>query len=309
MSADDKIRNAIILGSGCAGLTAAIYAARADLLPLVIEGPQAGGQLTITTVVENYPGFRDGIDGPALMVEMKEQAARFGTDFSAGAATRVDLSSPPFLVEVDATEFRCRTLIIATGATARLLGLESERRLMGRGVSACATCDGFFFRDKEIMVVGGGDSAMEEALFLTRFAKRVTIVHRREELRASRIMQDRARSSDKIDFIWNSVVDEVLDVDAGKVTGVRLRDVKTGGIVERPTDGVFLAIGHRPNTELFVDQLELDSVGYIVPSKFTMTSVPGVFACGYCQSPQDIPDSVTQASGTAARVAELLLRE
>jgi thioredoxin reductase (NADPH) len=310
MSTGGEIRNVIILGSGCAGFTAAIYTARADLSPLLIEGPQPGGQLTITSTVENYPGYKEGIDGPTLMAEMKEQAARFETTFFTGSATRVDLSSPPFLVEAGDQQFRCRVLIIATGASARWLGLESERQLRGRGVSACATCDGFFFRDKQVMVVGGGDTAMEEALFLARFARRVTVIHRRDELRASQIMQDRARECGKVDFLWNSVVEDILDVEQGKVTAARLRDVKTGQVSEHPTDGIFVAIGHQPNTSLLEGQLEMDDAGYIIPRERTMTSVPGVFSCGDVQDPRYRQAISAAGSGCMAAIdAERYLQE
>jgi len=275
-------RDVVILGSGCAGLTAAVYAARANLRPLLIDGRESGGQLSLTTEVENFPGFPTGILGPELIENMRKQAARFGTDFMSGAATTADLSRRPFQIGIDGgSTIVTRTLIIASGASARMLGLESERRLVGHGVSTCATCDGFFFRDREIIVVGGGDSAIEEASFLTKFARKVTIVHRRDGLRASKIMQDRAMKNPKIAFIWDTAVEEVLGGD--KVEGVRLKNLKTGATAEMKVDGLFVAIGHVPNTRLFEGQIELDKAGYIVTRGGSRTTVAGVFAAGDCQ--------------------------
>jgi thioredoxin reductase (NADPH) len=283
----------VIIGSGPAGLTAAIYTARANLTPLLIEGWQAGGQLTTTTEVENYPGFAKGILGPELMKEMRAQAERFGTVFKTGDVTAVDLKTWPFKIAVDSEEtVEAQTLIIATGASPITLGLPNEKRLWGHGVSSCATCDGFFFKGKELVVVGGGDSAMEEAIFLTKFATRVSVVHRRDKLRASKIMQDRAMKNEKITFIWNSVVEDVLGQDV--VTGVRIRNVITGKVWDLPCAGFFLAIGHRPNTALFSTQLKTDSSGYVITNRGTATSIPGVFAAG------DVQDAHYRQAVTAA---------
>ncbi|MGH9672459.1 MAG: NAD(P)/FAD-dependent oxidoreductase, partial [Bryobacteraceae bacterium] len=257
------MRNVVIIGSGCAGNTAAIYAARANLAPLVIAGHEPGGQLSLTTLVENFPGFPDGIDGPVLVEQMRKQAERFGAEYLSGSVIEADLSKRPFRINIDGTWEETRALIIASGASARWLGLESEQKLIGHGVSSCATCDGFFYRDKNILVVGGGDTAMEEALFLTRFGREVVVVHRRDEFRASRIMLDRARAHQKIQWITSAVVDEVYDVGQGVVTGVRLRHASNGQTWERPVDGLFIAIGHTPNTKPFQGQIDLDADGYI----------------------------------------------
>jgi thioredoxin reductase (NADPH) len=289
-----ELKNVVIVGSGPAGLTAAIYSARANLRPLVIEGMEAGGQLMLTTEVENFPGFSDGILGPELMGSMRAQAERFGAEFVQGKVTAVDLKRPPFVVRTEDAEYHARSLIIATGATARMIGLPSERQLLGHGVSTCATCDGFFFRNKPIAVVGGGDSAMEEALFLTKFASKVTVIHRRNALRASKIMQDKAFANPKIDFRWNAVVEEVRDAGKGHVTGLVLRDTVTGERSELPVEGVFVAIGHTPNTGLFVNQLKMDANGYLITGPGTRTNVPGVFACG------DVQDHVYRQAITAA---------
>jgi thioredoxin reductase (NADPH) len=288
------IRNVIIIGSGPAGLTSAIYTGRANLRPLLIEGMDAGGQLMLTTEVENFPGFTDGIMGPELMGAMRGQAERFGAEIVQGNVTAVDVRNRPFTVRTEEAEYQAHALIIATGASARMIGLPSERRLLGHGVSTCATCDGFFFRNKPIAVVGGGDSALEEAIFLTKFASKVTIVHRRDALRASKIMQDKARANPKIAFRWNAVVDEVKDTDAGHVTGVVLRDTVTGETSVLEVEGLFVAIGHTPNTRLFVDQLEMDANGYLVTRGGTKTNVPGVFACG------DVQDHTYRQAITAA---------
>jgi thioredoxin reductase (NADPH) len=282
-----------ILGSGSAGLTAAIYAARANLEPLVVQGLQAGGQLTITTDVENFPGFPNGIQGPELMEEMHKQAERFGTEFIYDNAESVDLSKRPFTVRTSAEEIITDVLLVCTGASAKLLGLESESKLMGHGVSACATCDGFFFKDKEVFVVGGGDTALEEATFLTRFATSVTIIHRREQFRASAIMVDRAKRNDKVKYLLNSVLEEILDPEKGEVTGIKVRNILTNEVTEHKADGVFIAIGHKPNTELFAGQLELLESGYI-KTDGVKTSVKGVYAAG------DVQDAVYRQAISAA---------
>ena len=294
MAQPSSHRQVIILGSGPAGYTAALYAARANLQPLVIGGYESGGQLMLTSDVENYPGYPKGVQGPEMMQEFREQVERFGAEVKDIDATAVDFSGRPFRVATDEGEFTADAVIVATGAAARWLGVPGEEKLRGRGVSACATCDGFFFKDRRLLVVGGGDTALEEALFLTRYASKVTIVHRRDTLRASKVMQQRARQHPKIDFIWNAVVEEVLGED--KVTGARLRDVQTG---ERPVveaDGLFVAIGHQPNTEIFKGQLDLDGLGYICleDAATTYTNIPGVFAAG------DVRDHRYRQAVTAA---------
>jgi thioredoxin reductase (NADPH) len=291
----NDVRRVIIIGGGPAGYTAALYAARGDLHPLVIEGFLWGGQLMITSDVENYPGYAEGVLGPQMMQDLRRQAERFGTEFLTDDVTRVDFSERPFRVWVGDDEYRAESVIVTTGASARQLGLESERALHGRGVTYCATCDAAFYRDREVVVVGGGDSAMEEALFLTKFASKVTIVHRRDDFRASQIMVNRAREHEKIEFVTNVVVEEILGVGDGKVAGVRLRDVRTDDTWELPADGVFVAIGHDPNTGLFLDQLDHDDAGYLLTTpRSTETNVPGVFAAG------DVQDHVYRQAVTAA---------
>jgi thioredoxin reductase (NADPH) len=288
-------RKVVIIGSGPAGYTAAIYAARANLTPVMFTGIQSGGQLMLTTLVENYPGFVDGIDGPPLMETFKEQALRFGTEMISEDVTAVDFARRPFRVKTDDALVEAHTVIIATGASAKLIGLPSESKLMGRGVSTCATCDGFFFKDQNIMVVGGGDSAMEEALYLSRLGRQVQVVHRRDSLRASKIMQERALKNPKIEFIWDTAVEDVLDPAKGKVTSVRLKNLKSGAVWETPVDGLFVAIGHQPNTAIFKGQIELHPNEYAkVKPGTTQTSVPGVFAAG------DVADFTYRQAVTAA---------
>ncbi len=300
------MRDVVIIGSGCAGLTAAIYAGRANLKPLVIEGVEAGGQLSLTTLVENYPGFPEGIQGPELIQNMKDQAARFGAEYMAGDVTAADLSGSPFQLTVNGQQLETRTLIIASGASARWLGLENEKQLIGKGVSSCATCDGFFFRGKDVIVVGGGDTAMEDSLFLTRFVSHVDVVHRRDQLRASKIMADRAQQNEKISFTYDTVVEDVYDVEKDEVTGAKLRNLKTNAITEKPVSAVFVAIGHVPNTSIFKGQLEMDAEGYLQTHDAVKTNIPGVFACG------DVQDRVFRqaitASGTGCAAAILAER-
>ncbi len=288
----DAMEDLIILGSGPAGLSAAIYAARDEIKPLVISGTSAGGQLLLTTTVENFPGFPDGVDGAELIDLMRKQAEKFGTRFVDGDVTKVDFSSRPFKIWVGEQLYEANSVIIATGASSKWLGLESEKKFIGRGVSSCATCDGAFFRNKNVIVVGGGDTALEDGIFLTRFANSVTIVHRRDQLRASKIMQERAFSNPKIKFIWNTVVEEIKGDT--KVTGVKLRNVATNEIIEMPIDGVFIAIGHKPNTEIFAGQIDLDQNGYIVTHDVVFTNVEGVFAAG------DVADHYYRQAITAA---------
>jgi len=288
------MRNVVIIGSGCAGNTAAIYAARANLKPLVVSGHHAGGQLSLTTLVENFPGFPEGINGPDLVENIRKQAQNFGAEYVHGAVVDADFSSQPLRLSIEGDWIESRTVIIASGASARWLGLESEQALISHGVSSCATCDGFFYRDKQIMVVGGGDSAMEEATFLTRFGREVTLVHRRGEFRASKIMLDRARRNPKIKFLTNTVVEEVHDVARKIVTGVRLRDLQTGKVWDQQVDGFFLAIGHIPNTKVFKGQIETDAEGYIVSKGGARTSIPGVFHAG------DVEDRIYRQAITAA---------
>jgi thioredoxin reductase (NADPH) len=282
-------------------LTAALYSARANLQPLLIRGVEAGGQLTLTTLVENFPGFPKGVQGPELIDLMQKQAMEFGTELMEGNVKRVDLSKRPFVLETDAGNIETKTLIIATGASAKLLGLESERKLMGRGVSTCATCDGYFFRGKEIAVVGGGDTAAEEALFLTRYATEVNLIHRRDQLRASKIMQDRIMGNEKIKPVWNSVVTEILDPAKGEVTGIKLQNTKSGEETKKELHGVFIGIGHTPNTGLFRDQLEMNDVGYLITHDGAKTSVPGVFAAGDVQDP--VYRQAITAAGTGCMAA------
>ena len=280
---NNSIRNVVVIGSGCAGHTAALYTARANLSPLVLEGHEPGGQLSLTTLVENFPGFPEGINGPELIENMRKQATRFGAEYRMGHVASADLRSRPMLLNLGSETIRTRTLIIASGASARWLGLPNEQALIGHGVSSCATCDGFFFSGKEIVVVGGGDSAMEEATFLTRFATKVTVIHRRDSFRASKIMLERARRNEKIHFLTDTVVEDVYDVSKKEVTGLKLRNIKTNQVSDFPTSALFLGIGHVPNTKMFGDQLETDKDGYLVTTDYVFTRIPGVFACGDVQ--------------------------
>jgi thioredoxin reductase (NADPH) len=288
------MRDVVIIGSGCAGLTAAIYAARANLKPLVIDGIETGGQLSLTSLVENFPGFPEGVQGPELIQRMRDQAERFGAEYQAGQVTAADLSKSPFKLTLDGQTLETRTLIIASGASARWLGLPNEKALIGKGVSSCATCDGFFFRGKKVIVVGGGDSAMEEGIFLTRFASSVEIVHRRDQFRASKIMLDRAQHNEKVTFTTDTVVEDILDPAKGEVVAAKLRNVKTNEISERDISAVFVAIGHIPNTAPFKGQLDTDADGYLKTEQGTRTKVPGVYACG------DVQDRVFRQAITAS---------
>ena len=291
---EDTVRNVVIMGSGCSGLTAAIYAARANLKPLVLEGHEPGGQLSLTTLVENFPGFPEGIQGPELIENMKKQAARFGAEIITGHVDKAELGKRPFVLTVGQKTVRTMTLIISSGASARWLGLPHEQQLIGHGVSSCATCDGFFFSGKEIVVIGGGDSAMDEALFLTRFATKVTIIHRREQFRASKIMLDRARAHEKIQFLTDTLVEDVYDVNKNEVTGLKLRNAKTNKVWDFPTSALFLGIGHTPNASMFQGQLDMDADGYLKTRDFVFTKVPGVFASG------DVADRRYRQAITAA---------
>ncbi len=306
----ENLRNVVIIGSGCSGHTAALYTARANLKPLVVEGHEPGGQLSLTTLVENFPGFPEGIQGPELVENMRKQATRFGAEYKLGHITSVDLSERPFKMHISHEVVHAKSLIIASGASARWLGLPHEQQLIGHGVSSCATCDGFFFSGKEIVVVGGGDSAMEEAIFLTRFATKVTLIHRRETFRASKIMLERAQRNDKVHFLTNTVVEDVHDISKKEVTGLRLRNVKTGDVWDFPTSALFLGIGHIPNTKVFEGQLDMDQDGYLKTTGYVHTRVHGVYACGDVQD-RRYRQAIT-AAGTgcmAALEAEKFLEE
>jgi len=310
LSMSQEPRDTVIIGAGCAGLTAAIYAGRANLKPLVLQGHEPGGQLSLTTLVENFPGFPEGIQGPELIENMNKQAARFGAEFQTGHLVHADLRQRPFVLDLGKDKLRTRTLIIASGASARWLGLPHEQALIGHGVSSCATCDGFFFTGKEVAVVGGGDSAMEEALFLTRFATRVSIIHRREQFRASKIMLERARQNDRIRFLTNTVVEDVYDVGKQEVTGLKLRNVKTGVASDFPASALFLGIGHIPNAAMFDGQLDKDADGYIKTENYVFTRVPGVFACGDVQDRRYRQAITASGSGCmAAMEVEKFLEE
>ncbi len=288
------MNNLIIIGSGPAGLTSAIYASRAQLKPIVIEGLEPGGQLTTTTIIENWPGYTEGVDAQELMSDMKEQAKRFGTEFKSGEVTGIDLDKSPFTLTLGNEKTEATAVIIATGASPRMLGLAEEKKLIGRGVSTCATCDGFFFRNKEVLVVGGGDTAMEEAIYLSTLAENVTVIHRRDELRASKIMQEKAKSIKNISFIWDSVINEIHDIEKNTVTGVSLKNVKTGDVSLRKCDGIFIGLGHTPNTDIFKGQVTLDENEFIITKDGSKTNVPGVFAAG------DVSDPIYKQAITSA---------